>query len=207
MNPNPARIALLLVPCLLMTASTGSGQTSGSSRGSFGIRGGVGTDVNLGLGFGAGFSYLWASGTSSTAFELGADVYYSHTTESYTDQRGSVTVTGEDVTTLLVFGIRGNALFNFRPSRKSVYFIAGIGFVVASVEWEETETAPNWTAPYHDEAEGTSAGNIVNIGVGIPLSRQLDVRLEFPMLFFYGSYGKTATFVPTATLSLAYRFH
>jgi hypothetical protein len=204
MNPTPARIALILSTCILMAVSTGSGQSSGSSGGSFGVRGGVGTDVNLGLGFGAGVFYLWASGT--TAFEFGADVYYSHTTESYTDQRGSVTVNGEDVTTLLVFGIRGNALFNFRPSRKSVYFIAGIGFVVASMQWEETETAPNWTAPYHDEAEGTSAGNIVNIGVGIPLTRQLDVRLEFPMLFFYGSYGKTATFVPTATLSLAYRF-
>jgi hypothetical protein len=190
----------------VMAAFTGSGQTSGSGGGSFGIRGGVGTDVELGLGYGAGVSYVWTPTTGSTAFELGADVYYSHTTESYTDQRGNVTVNGEDVTTLLVFGIRGNALFNFRPSKKSLYFIAGIGFVVASVQWEETENAPNWTAPYHDEAEGTSAGNVVNIGIGIPLSRRLDIRLEFPMLFFYGSYGKTATFVPTATLSLAYRF-
>ena len=169
----------------------------------FGVRGGVGTDIHLGLGFGVGAAYVWNSGGGGSAFELGGDVYYNRTTESYTRD---VAVNGEDKTTLTVFGVRANALFNYHPSRKSVYFIAGFGFVVASLRWEENENAPNWTGPYHDEAEGTSVGNIINLGIGVPLMTNLDVRLETPMLYFYSAYGKSAAFAPTATIGLTYRF-
>jgi len=174
--------------------------------GGFCVRGGVGTDLQLGLGFGIGAAYIWNFPGRGAAFELGADFYYHHSTDKYTDQRGSVTVTGEDKTTLIVFGVRANALFNYNPNKRNVYFIVGFGFVVASLQWEENENAPNWTAPYHDKADGTSVGNIVNLGVGVPLSTDLDVRLETPMLYFYSAAGKSASFAPTATIGLAYRF-
>jgi hypothetical protein len=175
--------------------------------GTFSVRGGVGTDINLGLGFGAGAAYVWNAFGGGTTFELGADVYYHHLTDSYTDQRGSVTVKGEDKTTLIVFGVRANALFNYGPSRRRVYFIAGFGFVVASLRWEETENAPNWTAPYRDEVKGTTAGSIVNIGIGIPLLTNLDIRVETPLLILYSSAGKSAAFVPTATIGMTFRFN
>lgn len=200
---NPLRRAVLLLTAVSLASAVCSPQTVRQNPESFGVRGGVGTDIELGLGFGAGAFYVWTSG--SIGFELGADVYYHHSTETYEEERG-VTVNGEDVTTLIIFGVRANGLFNFRPSRRSVYFIAGVGFVVASLEWTRKETAPNWTQPYRDQADGTAVGNIVNLGVGIPLTRQLDIRLEFPMLFLYSSYGNAATFVPTATLGLVYRF-
>jgi hypothetical protein len=200
-----ASILIMLVNCVSVLYGQQSSVRS-STLGTFGVRAGVGTDLQLGLGFGVGGSYMWNSGGGGTAFELGADIYYHHSTDSYTDQRGSVTVKGEDKTTLTVFGVRANALFNYNPNEKSVYFIAGFGFVVASLQWEENENAPNWNAPYHDKAEGTSAGNIVNIGIGIPLGRNLDVRLETPMLYFYSAAGKSATFAPTATIGLSYRF-
>lgn len=175
-------------------------------QGAFAVRGGVGTDVNLGIGFGGGAAYVWNSYGSGMAFEFGADFYYSHTTDSYTDQRGSVTVKGEDKTTLTVFGVRANTLFNYNAKRKQVYFIAGVGFVVAGMRWEETESAPNWNAPYHDEASGTSVGNIVNLGIGVPLATNCDLRLETPLLFFYSTTGKSTAFAPTATIGLTFRF-
>ena len=106
-----------------------------------GVRGGVGTDIHLGIGFGVGAAFVWNSGGGGTAFELGGDVYYNRTTDSYTRD---IAVNGEDKTTLTVLGVRANALFNYHPSRKSVYFIAGFGFVVASLRWEENE---NWSSP------------------------------------------------------------
>lgn len=178
-----------------------------SHPGTFAVRGGVGTDLNLGFGVGGGAAYVWNSAGGGPSYEFGADFYYHHSTEGYTDQRGNVTVTGEDRTTLTVFSVRANALFNYSPSRKKVYFIAGVGFVVANLWWEETENAPNWNAPYHDEVEGTSAGTVINIGVGVPLTTKLDVRLETPMLFFFSAAGKSATFAPTVTLGLTYRFN
>lgn len=178
-----------------------------SHPGTFAVRGGVGTDLNLGFGVGVGAAYIWNAAGSGPSYEFGADFYYHHSTDSYTDQRGNVTVTGEDKTTLTVFGVRANALFNYNPSRKSVYFIAGVGFVVANLQWEETESAPNWNAPYHDEVDGTSAGTIINIGIGVPLTTKLDVRLETPMLIFFSAAGNSATFAPTATIGLTYRFN
>jgi hypothetical protein len=176
-----------------------------SQSSTFAIRGGVGTDIKLGVGFGIGGAAVWSSG-GGTAFEFGADIYLHHLTDPYAEERNGVTVNGEDKEGLTVFAVRANALFNYRPSRKSVYFILGAGFVVAHLTWEENENAPNWTRPYHDEAEATSAGNIVNLGVGIPLSTQFDLRFEAPMLFFYSVAGKASSFAPTATLGLTYRF-
>jgi hypothetical protein len=203
----------LIAAILIMTLNCDSvllSQTDGvrsSALEAFSVRGGVGTDLQLGLGFGAGAAYVWGSALGGTALEVGADIYYHHSTDSYADQRGNVTVKGEDKTTLTVFGVRVNALFHYNPSRKSVYFIAGFGFVVASRRWEENENAPNWIAPYHDEAEGTTAGNIINLGIGVPLGTNLDVRLETPMLYFYGATGKSVAFAPTATIGLTYRFN
>jgi hypothetical protein len=190
---------ILITPCLAQVPSS-------ASLGGFEIRAGVGTDLDLGLGFGAGVAYLWRPASSSIGFEIGFDGYYSHTTDSYTDHRGNVTVTGEDKTTLTLFGMRANGLFYFSPSRKSLYFIAGIGFVIATRQWEENENAPNWLKPYHDSAEGTTAGSIVNIGLGIPLAPGLDLRIETPMLYFYSDTGKSVAFAPTATVGLTFRF-
>lgn len=184
------------------------GQNTGSSPtlGYAGIRAGVGTDIQLGLGVGVGGCYVFSPSESGIAFELGADVYYHSLKEIEDVQRGGVTVHSEEKTTLVVFGVRANGLFNYYPSRRTVYFIAGFGFVVASMEWSEVETAPNWLAPYKDDAEGTSAGNIINLGLGIPLASSLDARVEFPMLYFYSVAGSATAFVPTATISLQYTF-
>lgn len=191
--------SILILILICFSASSAPAQT-------FAVRGGVGTDIQLGIGFGGGAAYVWNPGQNSPAFEFGADVYYHNSTDSYTDQRGNVTVSGEDKTTLTVFAVRANTLFNYHPARKSVYFILGFGFVVASLQWEENENAPNWNAPYHDEAEGTSAGNIINLGIGVPLASNFDVRLETPLLLFYSAAGKSSTFAPTATIGLTYRF-
>jgi hypothetical protein len=196
------RLCVLGVACVMALGAT----SLYSQSTTFAIRGGVGTDIKLGIGFGIGGAAIWGSG-GGPAFEFGADIYVHHLTDPYTEERNGVSVNGEDKEGLVVFAVRANALFNYHPSRKSVYFILGAGFVVAHLTWEENENAPNWTRPYHDDAEVTSAGNIVNLGVGIPLASHLDLRIETPMLFFYSAAGKGSSFAPTATVGLAFRFN
>jgi hypothetical protein len=41
----------------------------------------------------------------------------------------------------------------------------------------------------------------------VPLTTNLDVRLETPMLYFYSAAGKSAAFAPTATIGLTYHFN
>lgn len=197
---------LIIMLCCASVLYCQTETVKSSTPGVFEVRGGFGTDIQLGLGIGVGGAYLWKPSGEGTVFEFGADFYYHHSTESYTDQRGNVTVKGEDKTTLTVFGVRANTLFNYHPTERSIYFIAGFGFVVASLDWEENENAPNWTAPTHDEVDGSSAGNIINLGIGVPIGTNLDLRIETPMLFFYSTPGKSASFAPTVTIGVTYRF-
>lgn len=179
--------------------------------GSVGIRASVGTDIELGIGFGAGASYVWVLYTGGTSLELSGDFFYHHATEKSTEQRGVFIENDEEKTQLVLFGIRANGLFSYYPKRGSVFFIAGFGFVVANIKWEENETytstSPGVTqSPNHNSADVTSAGNIINLGIGYVFKGGLELRLETPMLYFYSVPGKAVAFVPTFTFSVGYRF-
>jgi hypothetical protein len=186
------------------SAQTSVQEQSSPAPGAFAIRAGIGTDPNLGLGIGFGARYAWF-GASTTSFEFGADYFYNKSTESNDRQAGGITVTDEEVTKLGVFGVRGNALFNYAPDKGGVYFIVGFGFVVANVQWTEDWTDANGKNTYHDDLDVTSGGNIFNFGIGVSISSAFEARLETPMLFFYNS-GNASAFAPTITLSLQYQF-
>ncbi len=84
----------------------------------------------------------------------------------------------------------------------------GFGFVVASVEWTEYQKPKNSSSrTLYDFVEGTSVGNIFNFGVGKFINKHLEMRFEAPMLLLYSSTGNAASFVPTISLSLSYRFN
>jgi len=185
-------------------SQTLSSQLPAPAPGSVALRAGVGTDPNLGLGLGIGGRYAWVSATGPS-FEFGADFYYHGSSETKQRQAGGVTVDDKETTTLTVFGVRGNGLFNYSPDKGGVYFIAGFGFVVANVQWEENWTNPSGVNTYHDDLDVTSAGNIINFGIGMAWTSGVEARLETPMLYFYDSGGKAVSFAPTLTLSLLYR--
>jgi hypothetical protein len=162
-----------------------------------------------GSGFGVGAFYILApSGYSSTVWDLGADIYYSSVTEDEKDSEGTKF---EDDTKVLVFAFRSNALFNYHPSKTGVYFVAGAGFVLGSISWEENIT---YFAPYvphteHWSDDAFAVGNVLNLGVGMTFGGDLEARFETPLLIFYSTPGKgdrsASSVAPTFTLSALYR--
>jgi hypothetical protein len=182
----------------------------GRNYSGFGMRGGIGTDITLSLGFGVGAFYVLAPSTYSTSnWDLGLDIYYANVTEEETDSEGTLF---EDNTELLVFAIRTNGLFNYRPKQSGVYFVAGVGIVLANISWEEDITYyyPYVPGTYHYSNDAFSIGNVFNLGVGLTFGGGLEARLETPLLIFYdtpgeGTYGANSI-VPTFTLNLLYRF-
>jgi len=174
--------------------------------GSFGIRAGIGTDVQLGLGIGIGASYAWFPKTTGMGLEIGADLFYHKSKEEDSDE--DYYATYDEETELTIFAVRANGLFNYYPSEGRAFFIAGFGFLAASVYWEETQKPkdqPGTSRPY-DDAEGTSAGNIVNLGVGYAFKNGLEFRVETPLLYFYNTSGGASSFAPTITATIQYRF-
>jgi hypothetical protein len=181
-----------------------------SSGSGFGARCGIGTDISLGFGFGVGAFYILSPyRNSSTVWDLGTDIYIASVTEDETDNEGTKF---EDKTNLFVFAVRSNGLFNYYPNKTAVYFIAGAGFVLANVSWEENIT---YYAPYvpHTEKwsdDAFSVGNVLNLGVGFTFGSGFETRLETPLLIFYSVPGRgnesANSIAPTFTLSALYRF-
>lgn len=186
---------LFAAVAVIAAASNASAQTSGG----LGLRASVGTDVTLGVGVGAGAAYSWVPIEGGTAFEFGADLFYHRSSE---EEQEPVTRYRE-TTTLVLFSVRANGLFNYYPQKGGVYFIMGFGFVVANMGWKR-ESISGVLRPTEDE-EAIAPGNIVNLGVGISLSKALDLRLETPMLFFYSTAGGATSFAPTVTVGLVFK--
>lgn len=184
---------------------------SGLNYSGFGIKGGIGTDISLSLGFGISAFYVKApSPHGSTNWDMGLDFYYADVTEEETDSEGTKRHAN---TTLLVFAFRTNGLFNYHPQKTGVYFLAGLGFTIASIDWKESYTYKPPLYPYSVEIysnDGIAFGNVFNLGVGLTLGGGLEARLETPLLIFYGTPGEgsysAASFAPTFTLNLLYRF-
>jgi hypothetical protein len=199
-------ILIAAISMLLLVPAPSYGQ---KARGGVGIRASIGTDIELGLGFGGGVSYLWAPSYSGPCFEFGGDFFYHDSKVTEEELRGVFTEHDVEETRLLIFVLRANGVFNY-SSRGSVFFIAGVGFVVASIEWKESETYTSSDprlsqSPTNNEVEGTSVGNVINVGIGYVFKGGIELRLETPMLFFYSAPGSAASFVPTATFSIGYR--
>jgi hypothetical protein len=177
-------------------------QAMGPSMGAFGLKGHMGTDVTGGLGFGGGALFLLNSG-SNAAYEFGVDVFLHEADDHYDESGGTRTEAVE----LFIIAARFNWLWNYSFEQSSVFFVAGVGFVYAGLNWKlinETGNTPGTGTLLEDEDYST-AGNLFNLGAGWSSASGFGIRLETPMLFFYSS-GNASSFVPTFTLSLMYRF-
>lgn len=157
----------------------------------------VGTDVSLGLGFGAGLRVYYPSGGGGYV-EAGPDFYFHNSEETYDEGLHTYT----EQTSLNILAVRANYLV---PLGGDNLFILGVGVANVSQEWtisSPTDSSLGQLSPgggSQETYDGGAFGTILNLGVHMPLSRTNFVRIETPIIMFEGYYG--AVFAPTMTMS------
>ena len=193
-------LSIILLVLILVT-----GNVSGKSP-RIGIRGGIGTDAELGLAYGIGVNFLVE--LPSHPLELGL-VLFGGSFEETTDEGINVY---EETTDLLVFGAIANYLLGYKPDESGFFGVAGIGLAAISVEWEETSTTdeslgtPLPGGGSSQSADGTAGGFVFNLGFGGNLSNGLDFRLELPVIVTFSSPGESSSVLPALMLTAGYRF-
>lgn len=171
-----------------------------------GIRGGVGTDVNLGLAYGAGVNYLIDK--QANALEVGVLLFGGSFDEESTEGMH----TYEETTDIFVFGMMANYLIDYSRDDPGLYYIAGIGLGSINVEWEERSKTDVSLGPLlpgggsMQSADGSSGGTVFNLGIGKLFNRSFDVRAEIPVIVTFASVGGASSVVPTLILTAGYRF-
>ncbi len=175
------------------------------SQGTWGIRGGVGTDISGGIAYGGSINYQFPLTTNW--LEVGPVLYISHFEETTEEFH-----TYEETTDLTVFGVLANFLFNYNPNRAGTFFLAGFGFAAISVEWEERSEGdislgtPLPGGGSMQSEEGTAGGSVLNIGVGYKFQGNVDIRAELPVILIFGAPGEAGSVAPTLTATLGIRF-
>jgi len=173
--------------------------------GSFGIRGGVGTDITGGLAYGGSINYQFPLGQNWA--EIGPVLYISHSEETTEEFNTYI-----ETTDLTVFGVLANYLFNYDPTASGAFFLAGFGFAAVSVEWEEkSDTDISLGTPLpgggsKQSEDGTAGGSVFNVGAGYKFQGKVDIRAELPVIFIFGAPGETSSVAPTFTVTLGIRF-
>lgn len=173
--------------------------------GTFGIRGGVGTDISGGIAYGGSINYQFPLGNNWA--EIGPVFFASHAEETTEEINTYV-----ETTDLVVFGVLANYLFNYNPNEPGVFFVAGFGFAAISVEWEEkSDTDISLGTPLpgggsKQSADGTAGGSVLNVGVGYKFAGTVDVRAEIPVILIAGAPGEASAVAPAFTATLGIRF-
>jgi hypothetical protein len=199
----------LLMITFLCMAAVGLLCTSASSTGQsprIGIRGGIGTDVNLGLAYGAGANFLLDA--RGNAIELGILLFGGSFEETSDNGYNRY----DETTDILVFGVMANYLINYTPGESGLFFVAGMGLGSISVSWEErsaTDTSLGTRLPgggSMQSVDGSTAGTIFNLGVGGSFKNGIDIRAEIPVILAFGTTGDASSVIPTAIATIGYRF-
>lgn len=167
------------------------------SSGGFGISGHVGTDISGGLGFGGGVFYVLIPGGGSSGYEFALDYFF----HEYDEQESDV----KNYTDLNIFALRANWLWNYQRGQSGVYFVTGVGFVFATLDYSIEYNPAVYGYSLTESYDYSSVGNIINLGVGWTSASGFGLRFETPMLLFYDS-GQSSSFVPTFTLAAQFVF-
>lgn len=171
-----------------------------------GIRGGLGTDISLGLAYGVGVNYLLDLNNNN--LELGVIIFGG----TFTETSDSGTHEYKETTQLFVFGMMANYLLNYSQEKRGLFYIAGIGFASISVEWEErsdTDTSLGTLLSgggSKHSVEGSAGGSVFNLGVGLNITEDIDVRAEIPVIVTYAQQGGSSSVIPALLVTLGYRF-
>lgn len=199
------RRSLLIIVCVSFALLLVSTSASAFETERIGVRGGIGTDVNLGIAYGLGVNALLAG---NSPLELGGVVFISHSREE-TETEFHEYIESTDV---LVIGITGNYLIGYMPAKSNTFFVTGGGVGIISVNWEEKSDTDESLGEHLDgggskmSVGATAAGLILNVGVGKSFTPAFDVRLEMPILIITSTPGEASSFVPTFTVTAGFCF-
>lgn len=172
------------------------------NSGTFSIKGGLGTDINLGLAYGGGIGYLFPN--SNIELEV---VLFGHHSEETTEEFH----TYEETTDLFVFGVMANYLIGFPYKSNGGYGIIGFGFSAVSLDWEETSPTDESLGTLlpgggsKQSESGSGGGSILNAGFGYSFG-EFHLRAEFPVIIAFSPPGEASGVAPTFILTLGYYF-
>jgi len=189
---------LLLISFLFLTNLL----HSQNQNGIFGIRAGLGTDINLGLGYGIGANYL----LPESNVELTVVLFGNSSEETTEDFH-----TYEETTDLFVFGVMANYLFGYKFNQRGGYGIIGFGFSAISIDWEETSPTDGSLGPplpnggSKQSESGTGGGAVVNMGGGYSFGN-FNLRAEFPVIIPFSPPGEASGVIPTFIVTAGYNF-
>ncbi len=176
---------------------------SQQNSGKFSIKAGIGTDINLGLGYGGGIGFIFPD----SKIELNV-VLFGHHSEETTEEFN----TYNETTDLFVYGIIADYLIGYSEEGSGVYGIVGFGFSAVSVEWEESSPTdvslgtplPGGGSKQSDS--GTGGGSVINAGFGYSFGNKIHLRAEFPVIVSFAPPGESAGVAPTLMFTLGYYF-
>ncbi len=195
-------VCLILFGILLIGVSTATAQTGPR----IGLRAGVGTDIDLGLAYGAGGNYLLTFPQNS--LELGVLLFGG----SFEETSDEGIHTYKEKTDIFVFGAMANYLIGYQPDMTGTFFVVGMGLASISVEWEERSDTDVSLGPLlpgggsMQSVDGSSAGTVFNLGVGHAFKGGFDMRLEVPVILTFSAPGEASAVVPTLIVTAGYRF-
>ncbi len=171
-----------------------------------GLRAGVGTDINLGIAYGAGVNYLLSLPQNS--LELGV-VFFGGSFDETSEEGNSKY---DETTDLIVFGLLANYLIGYTPNQPGTFFVAGFGLASINVEWEErSDTDVSLGTPLpgggsKQAEDGSTGGTVFNLGFGRSFAGGFDVRAELPVIVSFSSPGNSSTVIPTLIVTAGFRF-
>ena len=150
-------------------------------------------DIGLAAGVGAVYRFPGPAGIG----EIAADIFYGPYWETYTEGLN----TFDYSETLIIVAIRADWLFNYEAGGTGWYQVAGTGVFAGSYAWENY----NRTTDYTEGNSYFASGTVINLGVGYAFGSTWEVRLEIPILVFFGEYGEAAAISIPITAGVLFR--
>jgi hypothetical protein len=197
---------LLFYPAIILVTLFIACTSSGQANPRIGIRGGLGTDINLGIAYGAGVNFI--IGLPQNSLELGVVAFGGSFKEDSEEGR----FTYHEKTDIFVFGMLANYLIGYTPGEPGLFFVTGIGLAVVNMSWEESSPTDVSLGPLlpgggsMQSKDGTASGTVFNLGIGGSFAGGFDIRLEIPVILTFAPPGGAASVIPSLMATVGYRF-
>jgi len=165
------------------------------------VRANVGLDViGGGLGFGAGVGYRFEAGAG--AAEAIVDVFHASSHETGND--GVYQYVWNDEFTAVA--LRFNWLPGYPGGRPGLFAVLGSGFFAAGYSYTDRGYHIATGTPYSEGNDYTASGAVLNVGGGYAFGGGVEVRLEAPVMIFFGTESRASAVAIPIQASLGYRF-
>jgi hypothetical protein len=187
-------------------------RSDGASVGVLGVHLGAGADITGGMAYGGQLDYTIER--ERNAFELGLTVFVGAITEDSdngNDPSSPYFHEYHEETDVLVIAATANYLIRYAADLSGPYFLVGAGVGAFSVEWTETSATDTSLGPRvgtgsMQSEDGTSAGALVNLGIGTRINEKFDLRLQVPTFIIPAGETRDGGIVPTMTITAGLKF-